>query len=107
MEKRKEKNVRENPVEEVTSVEKEVAKISEDEVRTVLKRIKSGKADCPDNIPVEVWKCLGKVAVVSDWTVRHHLEILERERIPKERRRRTHGEGGTTPRICFVPSLVE
>ena len=40
-----------------------VAKISEGEVRRALKRMKSGQTVGPDDIPVEAWKCLGKVAV--------------------------------------------
>lgn len=36
---------------------------SKDEVRRVLKRMKSRKALRPDDIPVVAWKCLGEVAV--------------------------------------------
>ncbi|KAK3514944.1 hypothetical protein QTP86_020859, partial [Hemibagrus guttatus] len=50
-------------VEGVNSVEQEVDKIRKDEVRKALKRMKSGKAVGPDDIPVEVWKCLGEAAV--------------------------------------------
>ncbi|XP_051800420.1 uncharacterized protein LOC127532561 [Acanthochromis polyacanthus] len=53
-----EENERERRVEEVTVVDQEVAKISKDEVRRALKRMKSGKALGPDDKPVEVWKCL-------------------------------------------------
>ncbi|KAE8278217.1 hypothetical protein D5F01_LYC23707 [Larimichthys crocea] len=67
--------------EEVTVVDLEVAKISEDEVRRALKRMKSGKALGPDDIPVEVWKCLGEMAV-------HVLtglfnRILDSEKMPR------------------------
>ncbi|KAE8277169.1 hypothetical protein D5F01_LYC25016 [Larimichthys crocea] len=48
-----EENERERRAEEVTVVDQEVAKISEDEVRRALKRMKSGKALGPDDIPVE------------------------------------------------------
>lgn len=44
-------------------MDQEVAKINKDEVRCALKRIKSGKALRPHDIPVEVWKCLGEVAI--------------------------------------------
>ena len=37
--------------------------ISKDEVRTAMKRMKSGKAVGPDGIPVDAWKCLGEMAV--------------------------------------------
>ncbi|KAK3524421.1 hypothetical protein QTP70_027975 [Hemibagrus guttatus] len=58
-----EKNEREKRVEGVNSVEQKVDKIRKDEVRKALKRMKSGKAVGPDDIPVEVWKCLGEAAV--------------------------------------------
>ncbi|KAK3507175.1 hypothetical protein QTP70_009519 [Hemibagrus guttatus] len=44
-------------------VQQKVDKIRKDEVRKALKRMKSGKAVGPDDIPVEVWKCLGEAAV--------------------------------------------
>ncbi|KAK3506797.1 hypothetical protein QTP70_028366 [Hemibagrus guttatus] len=58
-----EENEREKRVEGVNSVEQKVDKIRKDEVRNALKRMKSGKAVGPDDIPVEVWKCLGEAAV--------------------------------------------
>ncbi|KAK3518526.1 hypothetical protein QTP70_001497 [Hemibagrus guttatus] len=53
-----EENEREKRVEGVNSVEQKVDKIRKDEVRKALKRMKSGKAVGPGDIPVEVWKCL-------------------------------------------------
>ncbi|KAK3555174.1 hypothetical protein QTP86_010043 [Hemibagrus guttatus] len=53
-----EENEREKRVEGVNSVEQNVDKIRKDEVRKALKKMKSGKAVGPDDIPVEVWKCL-------------------------------------------------
>jgi hypothetical protein len=41
-----------------------VRKIQEFEVKDALKRMKGGKAMCPDGIPIEVWRTLGDVAVV-------------------------------------------
>ncbi|KAK3570901.1 hypothetical protein QTP86_029372, partial [Hemibagrus guttatus] len=58
-----EENEREKRVEGVNSVEQKVDKIRKYEVRKALKRMKSGKAVGPDDIPVEVWKCLGEAAV--------------------------------------------
>ncbi|KAK3541601.1 hypothetical protein QTP86_033084, partial [Hemibagrus guttatus] len=55
-----EENEREKTVEGVNSVEQKLDKIRKDEVRKALKRMKSGKAVGPDDIPVEVWKCLGE-----------------------------------------------
>ncbi|KAK3571762.1 hypothetical protein QTP86_018720, partial [Hemibagrus guttatus] len=48
-----EENEREKRVEGVNSVEQKVNKIRKDEVRKALKRMKSGKAVGPDDIPVE------------------------------------------------------
>ncbi|KAK2897556.1 hypothetical protein Q8A73_013936 [Channa argus] len=80
-----EKNERERRVEEVTVVEQEVAKISKSEVRRTLKRMKSGKAVGPDDIPVEVWKCLGEVAV--EFLTSLFNKILESERMSEDWRK--------------------
>ena len=51
----------------------EVEKISKEEVRENMKRMKNGKAVGPDDIPVEVWKCLGEIALeflTKRWKVR-------------------------------------
>ena len=42
----------------MTVVDQEVEKISKDEVERALKRVKCRKAGSPDDIPIEVWKCL-------------------------------------------------
>jgi len=39
-------------------------RIQEHEVREALKRMSSGKAVGPDNIPIEVWKSLGDRRIV-------------------------------------------
>ncbi|KAK2890506.1 hypothetical protein Q8A73_018806 [Channa argus] len=80
-----EENERERRVEEVTVVKQEVAKISKSEVRRTLKRMKSGKAVGPDDIPVEVWKCLGEVAV--EFLTSLFNKILESERMPEDWRK--------------------
>jgi hypothetical protein len=41
-----------------------VRRIQESEVKDALKRMKGGKAMDPDGIPIEVWRCLGDVAIV-------------------------------------------
>ena len=56
--------------------------ISKDEVRTAMKKMKSGKAVGPDGIPVEAWKCLGEMAV--GLLTRLFNKILESERMPDE-----------------------
>ncbi|KAK3506979.1 hypothetical protein QTP70_033856 [Hemibagrus guttatus] len=50
-----EENEREKRVEGVNSVEQKVDKIRKDEVRKALKKMKSGKAVGPDDIPVKFW----------------------------------------------------
>ncbi|KAK3553330.1 hypothetical protein QTP70_000851 [Hemibagrus guttatus] len=77
-----EENEREKRVEGVNSVEQKVDKIRKDEVRKALKRIKSGKAVGPDDIPVEVWKCLGEAAV--EFLTSLFNRVLESERMPEE-----------------------
>ncbi|KAK3550798.1 hypothetical protein QTP70_005711 [Hemibagrus guttatus] len=82
-----EENEREKRVEGVNSVEQKVDKIGKDEVRKALKRMKSGKAVGPDDIPVEVWKCLGEAAVEFLASLFNRvLENLEKayDRVPRE-----------------------
>ncbi|KAK3530717.1 hypothetical protein QTP86_033855 [Hemibagrus guttatus] len=82
-----EENEREKRVEGVNSVEQKVDKIRKDEVRKALKRMKSGKAVGPDDIPVEVWKCLGEAAVEFLASLfNRFLENLEKayDRVPRE-----------------------
>ncbi|KAK3507053.1 hypothetical protein QTP70_003306 [Hemibagrus guttatus] len=80
-----EENEREKRVEGVNSVEQKVDKNRKDEVRKALKRMKSGKAVGPDDIPVEVWKCLGEAAV--EFLTSLFNRVLESERMPEEWRR--------------------
>ncbi|KAK3527786.1 hypothetical protein QTP86_006772 [Hemibagrus guttatus] len=80
-----EENEREKRVEGVNSVEQKVHKIRKDEVRKALKRMKSGKALGPDDIPGEVWKCLGEAAV--EFLTSLFNRVLESERMPEEWRR--------------------
>ncbi|KAK3550571.1 hypothetical protein QTP70_000048 [Hemibagrus guttatus] len=80
-----EENEREKRVEGVNSVEQKVDKIRKDEVRKALKRMKSGKAVGPDDIPVEVWKCLGEAAV--EFLASLFNRVLESEKMPEEWRR--------------------
>ncbi|KAK3521083.1 hypothetical protein QTP86_015705, partial [Hemibagrus guttatus] len=80
-----EENEREKRVEGVNSVEQKVDKIRKDEVRKALKRMKSWKAVGPDDIPVEVWKCLGEAAV--EFLASLFNRVLESERMPEEWRR--------------------
>ncbi|KAK3544091.1 hypothetical protein QTP86_001479 [Hemibagrus guttatus] len=80
-----EENERGKRVEGVNSVEQKVDKIRKDEVRKVLKRMKSGKAVGPEDIPVEVWKCLVEAAV--EFLTSLFNSVLESEKMPEEWRR--------------------
>ncbi|KAK3513818.1 hypothetical protein QTP70_028869 [Hemibagrus guttatus] len=80
-----EENEREKRVEGVNSVEQKVDKIRKDEARKALKRMKNGKAVGPDDILVEVWKCLGEAAV--EFLTSLFNRVLESERMPEEWRR--------------------
>ncbi|KAK3542907.1 hypothetical protein QTP70_006530 [Hemibagrus guttatus] len=80
-----EENEREKRVEGVNSVEQKVDKIRKYGVRKALKRMKSGKAVGPDDIPVEVWKCLGEAAV--EFLTSLFNRVLESERMSEEWRR--------------------
>ncbi|KAK3555297.1 hypothetical protein QTP86_014982 [Hemibagrus guttatus] len=66
-------------------VQQKVDKIRKDEVRKALKRMKSGKAVGPDDIPVEVWTCLGEAAV--EFLTSLFNRVLKSERMPEEWRR--------------------
>ena len=78
-------NMREEREEVAVRLYGEVHRITEDEVRRALKRMKNGKAVGPDDIPVEAWICLGDMAV--RFLTRLFNRILEGERMPEEWRK--------------------
>ena len=80
-----EENPRWRRQDEVDIVIQDVTKISEDEVRAALRRIKNGNAMGPDDIPVEVWKCLGEMSVKL--LNRLLNNTLTTEEMPREWRR--------------------
>lgn len=51
-------------------------------VKAVMKRMKSGKAVDTDDIPVEVWRYEGEKAV--EFLIRLFNAILESERMPEK-----------------------
>ena len=55
-----------------------VRRIQEFEVREALKRMKGGKTIGPDGIPIEVWRCLGDIAIV--WLTKLFNHIFDRTR---------------------------
>ena len=59
--------------------------VSREEVKNALRRMKKGKAVGPDELPVEVWKCMGEMGI-KFWT-RQFNRLLMGERMPEEWRR--------------------
>ena len=57
------KNNKEPRTEEAEVVNEEVNCVSREEVKNVLKRIKTGKAVGADEFSVEVWKCMGEMGI--------------------------------------------
>ena len=64
-----------------------IAEVSRMDVERALKKMKKGKAVGPDEIPVEVWKCLG--AEGTKWLTKLFNQILTSEEMPAEWRAST------------------
>ncbi|KAI5624348.1 gastrula zinc finger protein XlCGF28.1-like [Silurus asotus] len=77
-----EENQRERRLDDVELVKQEVDRISKEEVRAAIKRMKSGKSVGPDDILVEAWRCLGEMAV--NFLTRLFNRILEGPLRPHE-----------------------
>ena len=60
----------------------EVESVSKEEVMENMQRTKNGKAVGPDDIPVEVWKCLGESAL--KFLTKLYNRTMESERMPEE-----------------------
>jgi len=82
-----EENPREVRTRSATMNMQAVPSISQDEVRKSMQGMKNGKALGPDDIPVEVWKCLGKPAV--EFLVSLFNRILGGEPMPDDWRQST------------------
>ena len=55
-------------------------RIRTEEVNEALKKMKSGKAVGPDDLPIEVWRCMGEVEV--QWLTRLFNRIFETRKMP-------------------------
>ena len=77
-----EENERERRANDGERVNLEVESISKEAVRENMQRMKNGKAVGPDDIPVEVWKCLGESAL--KFLTKLYNRTMESERIPEE-----------------------
>ena len=80
-----EENNRELKTEKAEVVNEEVNRVSREEVKNALRRMKKGKAVGRDELPVEVWKCMRKMAI--EFLTRLFNEILMGERMPEEWRK--------------------
>ena len=80
-----EENNRDPRTEESEVVNEEVNCVSREEVKNALRKMKKGKAIGPDNLPVEVWKCTGKMGI--KFLTRLFDRLLMGERMPEEWRR--------------------
>ena len=65
--------------------ERDMEDIPGEEVRTGLRKIKKGKAQGPDDIPVEAWIALGNKGV--EFLVNFFNRLLRGEKMPDEWRR--------------------
>ena len=80
-----EENDRDPRTEEAKGVNEEVNCVSREEVKNALRRMKKGKAAGPDELPVEVWKCMGKIGI--KFLTRLFNRLLMSDRMPEEGRR--------------------
>ena len=77
-----EENERERREIDGERVNLEVESVSKEEVIENMQRMKNGKAVGPDDIPVEVWKCLGESAL--KFLTKLYNRTMESERMPEE-----------------------
>ena len=75
-------NNREPRTEEAEVVNEEVNCVSREEVKNELRRMKKGKAVGPDELPVEFWKCLGKMGI--EFLTRMFNRLLMGKRMPEQ-----------------------
>ena len=80
-----EENNRDPRTEEAEVVNEKVNCVSLEEVKNALRRMKTGKAFGPDELPIEVSKCMGKIGL--KFFSRLFNRLLMGERIPEEWRK--------------------
>ena len=78
-------NSRERSEMRTGETKRDVEDISVEEVKTGLRKIKKGKAQGPDDIPVEVWIALGNKGV--EFLINFFNRLLQGEKMPNEWRR--------------------
>ena len=109
-----EENPREGRNEQQAEVEGDITEITSAEIEMALRNMKNGKATGPDNLPVEVWKSLGRTGVnflkealnkITDeenipdiWRKKHLDNHLQEERRHHELWKLSWRDGGNTSR---------
>ena len=76
-----EENDREPRTEEPEVVKEEVNCFSREEVKNALRRMKKGKAIGPDELPVEVWKCMREMGI--KFLTKQFNRLIMSERMPE------------------------
>ena len=74
-----EENNRYSRKEEAEVVNEEVNCVSREEVKNALRRMKNFKAFGPDELPVEIWKCMGEMGIKFLTRLFNRLSIGKRE----------------------------
>ena len=77
-----EENNKDPKTEEAEVVNEEVNCVSREEVNNALRRIKKGKIAEPHELPIEVWKCMGKMGI--KFLTRLFNRLLMGEQMPEE-----------------------
>ena len=80
-----EENNKDSRTEEAEVINEEVNCVSREKVKNALRRMKKDKAVGPDELPVKVWKCMGKKGI--KFLTRLFNRLLMGERMPEEWRR--------------------
>ena len=76
-----EENDRELRTEEAEVVNKELNCVNREEVKNALRKMKKGKAVGPDELPVEVCKCMGGMGIKFLTKLFYRLLVGERRRM--------------------------
>ena len=77
-----EENNRDLKTEKAKVVNEEVNCVSTEEVKNALRRMKKGKAVGPNELPIEVWKCMGEMEI--KFLTRLFNRLLVGERMSEE-----------------------
>ena len=77
-----EENNRDPRTEEPEVVNEEINCVIRKKVENALRKMKKGKAVGPNELPVEVWKCMGKMGI--EFLIRMFNRLLMGERMPEE-----------------------